>query len=159
MTSAWHFEVVAYEADHYCVECLPDGVTTDDEFVYPITAIAEVDVYPVCCVCRTVHDYMVLTEDGRRALQRKEWAPGILALADERTKELPAYAWPGGYPILYLANGHEVICPKCANDLDKQLRLTGSGVHWEGPPDECEECGAEIESAYGDPDDDTKGTE
>jgi hypothetical protein len=26
------------------------------------------------------------------------------------------------------------------------------GVHYEGPPIQCEECGAEIPSAYGDPD-------
>jgi hypothetical protein len=29
----------------------------------------------------------------------------------------------------------------------------GYDAHWEGPPLTCEECQAEIESAYGDPDD------
>ena len=29
--------------------------------------------------------------------------------------ELPAYAWPGGYQIVYIAGDGETLCPKCAN--------------------------------------------
>lgn len=150
MSSAWNFECVAYESDHYCVECLPEGVTTEDEFVYPITAVAEVDCYPVCCNCGAEHDYMGLTPEGQRDLSRREWSEKVLARLDDK-QTLPAFAWPGGYPIFYVAGDRDAICPDCANDTDKQLSITNYDVHWEGAPMECEECNAQIESAYGDP--------
>jgi hypothetical protein len=28
---------------------------------------------------------------------------------------LPAYAWPGGYPLYYLCADNGVLCPQCAN--------------------------------------------
>ncbi len=31
-------------------------------------------------------------------------------------KELPAYAWPGGYAIAYLVDDGEFLCAKCVND-------------------------------------------
>jgi hypothetical protein len=72
---------------------------------------------------------------------------------------LPAFAWPGGYPVYYLAADNGVMCPKCANSADcrnaepddKQWRIVAGDVHWEGEPLACENCNAEIESAYGDP--------
>ena len=71
--------------------------------------------------------------------------------------KLPAYAWPGGYPILYFASDMGVLCPKCANDYkperdnEDQLKPVHYDVHYEGKPEICEHCNAEIESAYGDP--------
>lgn len=64
----------------------------------------------------------------------------------------PAYAWPGGYPIVYLDKNGCVVCPDCAfNDA-----IAGSyfgpytpAIHWEGDPLFCDECGKEIASAYG----------
>jgi hypothetical protein len=85
---------------------------------------------------------------------------------------LPAHAWPGGYPIAYLAADGGTICPDCANgrngslayearldperaqSLDHDWMLVDQYIHWEGPPEYCVHCGACIESAYGDPDDD-----
>lgn len=32
-------------------------------------------------------------------------------LRDENGK-LPAYAWPGGYPIFYIASDNGVLCPE-----------------------------------------------
>lgn len=29
---------------------------------------------------------------------------------------LEAYAWPGGYPIVYLDKNDETLCAKCANE-------------------------------------------
>ena len=72
--------------------------------------------------------------------------------------KLPAYAWPGGYPVVYYAKDMGVLCPKCANgrDNDEQLKPVACDVHYEGRPEICEHCNAEIESAYGDPEaDDT----
>lgn len=83
---------------------------------------------------------------------------------DEQGK-LPAYAWPGGYPLIYLDKRDRVMCPACAN-LPKHERSNcgnpiGGDVYWEGPELECDECGEMIQSAYGDPDapDDTEPTE
>ena len=78
---------------------------------------------------------------------------------------LPAYAWPGGYPIYYVTADCGVLCagPECANGPesraakvdypdDKQWRVVAADVHWEGEPLICDHCGDEIESAYGVPD-------
>lgn len=76
---------------------------------------------------------------------------------------LPARAWPGGYPILYLMADGESLCSGCANgkngsetlnpecDEDPQWTILEAYVHWEGPPAFCSNCNAEVESAYGDP--------
>jgi hypothetical protein len=79
---------------------------------------------------------------------------------------LPSYAWPGGYPIYYLADDGEAFCPDCANgkngaecherNENDGWRIVGQGVHWEGEPLTCVHCGTEIESAYGNPEDDTE---
>ena len=72
--------------------------------------------------------------------------------------ELPAYAWPGGYPILYYDMDNCTLCAKCAinsmNDPDEleQFKPVAYEVYYEGPVMNCEQCNAEVESAYGDPD-------
>jgi hypothetical protein len=69
--------------------------------------------------------------------------------------KLPAYAWPGGYPLYYLAKDNGVLCPKCANeftpdrDNDEQLEPVAYDVNWEDDSLYCEHCNARIESAYG----------
>lgn len=65
----------------------------------------------------------------------------------DKSGKFPAYAWPGGYPILYLTNKDEVLCPDCANAEPESL--AASDVYWEGPSIYCKECNAVIESAYG----------
>ena len=85
------------------------------------------------------------------------------SLADIRLDDgtLPIVAWPGCYPMLYIADDGETICPACANSTDfttdpqadaDGFRIDGAMVHWEGPTALCAHCNAEIESAYGDPD-------
>ena len=69
---------------------------------------------------------------------------------------LPAYAWPGGYPVLYLDRENAVLCPSCANahnavDELPAFRPVDYYIHWEGPAAYCQGCDAAIESAYGDP--------
>jgi len=70
---------------------------------------------------------------------------------------LPAYAWPGGYPIFYLDGNCSVLCADCATkaadtpDAGKDAPTVGY-AHYEGPSEVCEGCNTEIESAYGDPD-------
>jgi hypothetical protein len=91
----------------------------------------------------------------------------IKRLLEENDGKLPAYAWPGGYPIIYLFEDGGIACPECANGgnsaiprtdpsdapEDKQWHIIGYDVHWEGEPVMCDNCGAEIKSAYGETDD------
>lgn len=63
--------------------------------------------------------------------------------------KLPAYAWPGGYPIYYYTDDGSMFCPDCAQDGEE---VTTGEVYWEGPAIECDGyCGKMLESAYGDP--------
>ena len=65
---------------------------------------------------------------------------------------LASYAWPGGYPLMYLDADGMLLCPDCANkDPDEWYTrpIADVGVHWEGPPEQCEDCGQLVASAYG----------
>jgi uncharacterized Zn finger protein len=44
------------------------------------------------------------------------------------------------------------ICPTCANKQDTSDDVVAGGVRWEGPDLTCDDCGGDIETAYGDPD-------
>lgn len=66
---------------------------------------------------------------------------------------LPLYAWPGGYPLFYLAKDNGVLCPTCANQFhperdNEQLEAIACDVNWEDPSLFCEHCNKRIESAY-----------
>lgn len=76
------------------------------------------------------------------------------AMAAEREPgtDLPAYAWPGGYPIRYYAEEGDQYCPKCASQDDADPAIVAAEVAWEGPDDFCDGCGAILPTAYGDPD-------
>lgn len=78
--------------------------------------------------------------------------PAIAAIPRDADGTLPAYAWPGGYPLVYHSSDGSVFCPDCANQTDAEPPITGALIHWEGQPEVCSGCGKEIESAYGDPD-------
>ena len=68
--------------------------------------------------------------------------------------QLPAYAWPGGYPIVYLDQSCDTLCPDCANAdeiKNDQFKPETWFPHYEGPSVQCVECNADIESAYGEP--------
>ena len=81
----------------------------------------------------------------------------------DETGKLPAYAWPGGYPIFYLCADNGILCPQCANkesaireaderpdypDFD-QWRIVASDINWEDSSLTCDNCSQRIESAYG----------
>ncbi len=84
------------------------------------------------------------------------------------------HAWPGGYPMEYLATAYDnpydrdefIVCPQCANKalanhiafvltkdewFEPECNIVMENVYWEGPTDYCGVCNGEIESAYGDP--------
>jgi len=74
----------------------------------------------------------------------------------DKDGKLPAYAWPGGYPLIYFDRENSVLCAECAtkslNDSGEvpQFRPEDVHVYYEGPSLFCDQCNKEIESAYGD---------
>jgi len=64
---------------------------------------------------------------------------------------LPAYAWPGGYPLFYMDEENNVLCPRCAfKDKDDEYRIiTDYEINWEDYNLRCDECNDFIEYAYG----------
>lgn len=85
-------------------------------------------------------------------------------LLAENEGKAPAFTDLGGYPIVYYAvddaKGHprrtcEVVCAKCANMVltspdDWSWSIWGCDIYYEGAPETCTHCGEQIESAYGD---------
>ena len=68
-------------------------------------------------------------------------------------EELPRWAWPGGYPMFYVAlEDGTVYCPSCANQEDAAPEITAGDVNWEDPELYCDGCGSRIESAYAEDD-------
>lgn len=60
--------------------------------------------------------------------------------------------FPGLYPVLYVTRDGMTVCPDCANrEVDLSQEVVGGFVFEEGAPHRCEDCGEEVESAYGDP--------
>jgi hypothetical protein len=81
----------------------------------------------------------------------------VAKLERDHNGDLPWYAWPGGYPMLYLDSNNQVLCPECAtralddpeeyNDWKPETWF----IYYEGLPEFCSDCNREVESAYGDP--------
>lgn len=77
---------------------------------------------------------------------------------------LPAFAWPGGYPLYYVFADGGCICPKCANDNIEDIDSANKGerccnshggwaidahdVNWEDSDLVCDHCHKSIPSAY-----------
>ena len=83
----------------------------------------------------------------------------VLNMLDGRS-EFPAYAWPGGYPIYYIADDGGVLCPTCVNKEIRRVvestvtaagdgfELVGAEVNWEDAALFCEHCNKRVQSAY-----------
>ena len=90
---------------------------------------------------------------------QKEVNPQVARLIKLRQSDgkLPAYAWPGGYPLLYLDYENSALCSSCATesmkDIVPQFRPVAYDIYYEGPTLFCDQCNEEIESAYEDPND------
>ena len=73
----------------------------------------------------------------------------IKQLRDDNNGKLPAYAWPGS-PIVYYSKAGNTYCSSCANQTKADPPIVAYDIRWEGRPVICDGCSAEIESAYGD---------
>jgi hypothetical protein len=72
------------------------------------------------------------------------------------------YAWPGGYPLFFIANEGEALCFDCVRENLREVlsaitqgtnggwKIVGVGVNYEDNACFCDHCGEQIESAYGD---------
>lgn len=62
----------------------------------------------------------------------------------------PAWAFPGGYPIVYQTEQGAMICASCVNkDPMIQELIDDRVVHIIGHPIECDNCKDIIESLFG----------
>ena len=68
------------------------------------------------------------------------------------TGELASCTQLGGYPLIYITECNNVLCAACTTKLIDEV--ANVDVYQEGDPLYCEVCNAEIESAYGNPDED-----
>lgn len=78
-------------------------------------------------------------------------------LRDEKTGKLPAFAWPGGYPVFYVTSDSAALCPDCVNDPSNPVHENGLSDGWkvddyainyEDSQLFCDHCNKRIESAY-----------
>lgn len=69
----------------------------------------------------------------------------------EPGQPLPAFTSFGCYPIAYFTKRGDTLCAKCATEDDNgdDDPVTLADVYWEGEPIQCDDCGCDIESAYG----------
>jgi hypothetical protein len=61
---------------------------------------------------------------------------------------VPAYAWPGGYPIFYVTFDTAILCPKCASKTDNLVTVQTADINYEDASLYCDDCNERIESAY-----------
>jgi hypothetical protein len=127
-------------------------------------------------------EHLFLSSDGDLHDTRKPtWASAPIRTGFARThrtirngRELRAtlraggHAWPGGYPIVLHTSDGEMVSPVALmknkpalwlaiHDVHSKQhsRIVGADVYLEGPTVQCVYTNADIESAYGDPDETT----
>ena len=88
-----------------------------------------------------------MLHSAERAIRMSRRLRERLGLAPD--EPLPAYAWPGGYPVYYLDREDSVLCAPCANrDAESLPTAVEYGINWEDPDLTCDDCSAAIECAY-----------
>lgn len=81
-------------------------------------------------------------------------SPKVTEFQQANNGVLPAYAWPGGYPIVYYCEDAAEVCPTCAQLVvttaeQWSFEIIDYDVYWEGETIHCSHCNKPIESAYG----------
>lgn len=90
---------------------------------------------------------------------------------EQKAEPLPSHAWPGGYQIVYRTSDNAVFCPDCVNkeivriaqeirnpDRHDSFHIVDCATYDEGAL-RCDHCNSNIESSYGDPDEDSPAGE
>lgn len=72
--------------------------------------------------------------------------------------QLATYAWPGGYPLYYIAQDGGILCPDDARKAEReglagdpdapQWNIVAAEANWEDAFLFCDHCHARIPSAY-----------
>ena len=88
----------------------------------------------------------------------------VTQMTRDSDDRLPAWAWPGGYPLAYFTQDVSILCPACATaDIDAACSGDDArgddlpmwvDILWEGPAENCDSCNAEMITAYGPVEDD-----
>ena len=74
---------------------------------------------------------------------------------ERQAHPLPAYAWPGGYTIVYWTVDGDELCADCAwQACQDDEPMAGRDTYDEGPDLYCADCGHVLQSSYGEPDED-----
>lgn len=79
---------------------------------------------------------------------------GAAEIQRESDGSFPSSAWPGGYTMVYLTNGGDVLCADCAResvDTGEDDAAAYAQTHDEGPAEHCANCARVLEASYGDP--------
>ncbi len=77
---------------------------------------------------------------------------GIAHVRDAYASLFSDYAFPGGYQVMFITEGGDVLCGECAKQafIMEGEDITAD-IYYEGPTEYCDGCNKEIESAYGEP--------
>ena len=69
---------------------------------------------------------------------------------EENNGELPHNTFPGLYPLFYVDDQNNCLCPACANKHEEYSgEIVAYDVNWEDDNMYCDDCSKRIESAYG----------
>jgi len=74
----------------------------------------------------------------------------IKKFKEENNGKYPSFTFPGLYPLFYLDEENNCLCPDCANKEEEyNSPIIAYDVNWENDSLYCDDCGKRIESAYG----------
>ena len=75
---------------------------------------------------------------------------------EQYCRRWPAFAWPGGYPIIYFTDDGAVLCPKCVSTEHAVAEdypgagwyVVGADINYEDDSCYCDNCGERQVEAY-----------
>lgn len=81
------------------------------------------------------------------------WSEKLITLSNEQRSDglLPSFTFPGGYPVFYVTEDLDEICPDCANEFksDPEINVIDFKINEEDDDVRCSLCDRLIPSAWG----------